>query len=125
MYLFYQSNSLRLGMLILLIAVLWINAPQIMSIAMFGANINAASLGTVCVTAILFGAIHLFNPHEFAHVQAGFATIMGITCGLLALHYGLWIPIAAHMMNNTLIMVRLFLNDEFSAQEYVTSPSMT
>lgn len=110
-------GSLHLGLLVLLLAVLAINLPPLISIAMFGASINAASLGVVCVTAILFGAIHLPNEHQNAPVQAMVATLSGVIFGLLALQYGLWVPIAAHIMNNTLSITSLLLGDEFSEQE--------
>jgi membrane protease YdiL (CAAX protease family) len=120
-------DMLKFGILLLLIAVILPVLPQVLTIAGFGAGINAASIGAVCATAILFGAIHLPNAHDLSGLQAINATLFGVALGLLALQYGLWVPIAAHIMNNTLATIHLFLEDEFELQkqpESMMAPSI-
>lgn len=114
---------LKWGILILSIAVFLLILPQLMSIAIFGAGINAVSLGVVSVTAMIFGAAHLMNEHKNAPVQAIFATIAGIILGLLALQYGLLVSIAAHMTNNTLSAIGMLVTDKLNAQEQTASDS--
>lgn len=122
-----QLEWLNWAMLGLLMALILINSPQLISIIMFGATINATSVSMVCVTAILFGLLHLGNPHENAPIQTILATLAGVTFGVLALQYGLWASIAAHIMVNTLATLGIFIGDEYSLQEHTaaTPCSMT
>lgn len=100
--------------MIVAMVFIYLNLNQLIHIALFGATINPVSLAAMCVTAVLFGLAHLANPHKNAPLQAMTTTLAGITFGMLALQYGLWVPIAAHMMNNTLCAVSnmMFLDEE-------------
>ncbi len=74
---------------------------------MFG-PFSVASVIAILVTSLIFGAVHASNPHKNAHVQAVVTTIGGIAFGCLFAQYGLGASIAAHIMNNTISVGRLF-----------------
>ena len=65
----------------------------------------------VSLTAVLFGAAHLSNAKEGnAYTQAIITTIAGVVFGIIALQFGLFAAIAAHMMANTVAITGLMLS---------------
>ncbi len=70
--------------------------------AVLGSSITIATAIAIATTAVAFGAIHALNKHKQAHIQAGIATVGGISLGLIAARFGLGASMAAHILNNTL-----------------------
>lgn len=64
----------------------------------------ATAIGIGC-SAVAFGAIHLFNSHENAKSQALVCAVAGIAHGVLYATFGLGASIAAHIMNNTIVVI--------------------
>ncbi len=72
--------------------------------AFLGTPLSIAMTVSIVATAAIFGLLHLFNPHPNAHLQAVAATISAIVLGLLAAQFGIGAAIAAHILNNTLVV---------------------
>lgn len=106
--------------------VLWL-APAAAG-AFLGSSMSIAATVALVATAALFGAVHCFNDHKNAHIQAIFCTVSGVADGLLALHFGLGASIAAHIVNNTLAITlcKLFYKGKppHSTSSAVTSGGM-
>jgi membrane protease YdiL (CAAX protease family) len=71
--------------------------------ALFGTGLSVATAVSVVATAVIFGAVHYFNPHKNSHIQAVSCTVGGIVLGLLAVQFGIGASIAAHVANNALL----------------------
>lgn len=75
-----------------------------------GTNLSLALTISMVVTASFFGLAHYTNNHKNLHLQAGIATIGGISFGVLAAKFGIGASIAAHIANNTIAITHLMLN---------------
>ena len=65
----------------------------------------------ILISSLCFGAGHLVNQHNRAYRQAAYATLSGMVYGFLALQFGLAVPIAAHMINNFLVLLALLAEE--------------
>lgn len=81
--------------------------PITTTMMFWGTGITLAAAISIGVVAGLFGAIHVFNEHEGAYRQAFIATLSGIAFGILALEFGLYAAIGAHIMNNSIAVFYL------------------
>ena len=93
----------------LLLAVATLLVPSTPIAIILGVSLSGAAIFSICVAAVLFGAVHLSNDHKGAFRQSLNCVVSGIVFGLLAFQFGLLTAIAAHMMNNILAyqLVRL------------------
>lgn len=89
--------------------------------ALLGPSLSIAVTVSVVATAVLFGITHLFNSHKNSHIQAIVTTFSGIAFGLIAAQFGLPAAIAAHMINNTILITINRLFKDKTAQSTQTS----
>ncbi len=64
---------------------------------------SIATTISIVASGIFFGAVHYFNNHDGAHIQAVFASVTGVVYGTLAAQFGIGASIAAHIINNTVV----------------------
>ena len=72
--------------------------------AFLGTGFSIATTVSIVATAAIFGFIHIFNEHKNSHIQAFSATIGGVILGVTAVQFGLAAAIAAHIVNNTILV---------------------
>lgn len=75
---------------------------------------SIATTVSIVASGIIFGAVHYFNNHDGAHVQAMFASVTGIVYGILAAQFGIGASIAAHIINNTVVSTLIALPNKNS-----------
>lgn len=89
-----------------------------------GVTISTAAALSVLVTSIFFGALHLINEHKTAWIQAILSTESGILLGLVSLHLGLGAAIGAHILNNTIAVIMMFMSENQTTENQIT-PSLS
>lgn len=84
-------------------------SPSSASTPFLKKSISIPTAAGIAITAGLFGAIHLPNPHNEARIQAIIATFIGISHGTYSAKWGISAAIAAHIANNTISCIELEL----------------
>jgi hypothetical protein len=77
------------------------------SAALFGPLFSVATTASIVASGIIFGAIHYLNSHKAALQQAVAATIKGVALGILAVQFGFFAAVAAHLANNTICAIMI------------------
>jgi membrane protease YdiL (CAAX protease family) len=85
-----------------LIEIITLLFPEANNLMLFGTGLTLATGISILMASVHFGAFHLPNQHEKAHIQAFNATLAGIALGYLSQQFGLIAAAAAHIMHNTL-----------------------
>ena len=89
--------------LLLIAAISWLS-PVAATALLFGTGLTVAEMLSIFVTSIIFGAMHIQNRHAGCYRQAALCFNAGIVYGVVAMKYGLVASIAAHIINNTLLI---------------------
>jgi hypothetical protein len=81
--------------------------------SLFGIPMLLSTLLAIEVASFFFGQAHLENDHPGANRQAFFATLSGISYGILYSHFGFWASCLAHIINNTAVRTLVTISSFF------------
>jgi len=113
--------------LLLIAAISWLS-PVAATALLFGTGLTVAEMLSIFVTSIIFGAMHIQNRHAGYYRQAAYCFNTGIVYGVVAMKYGLVASIAAHIINNTLLItyiVFLSRSANLSEQRGISSSNVS
>lgn len=100
----YLEECIFRGVLLPMIARIALRILPFAAAPFLGTGMLVATAIGIGGSAIAFGAVHAFNPHPNANLQASICTISGIVYGILWANCGLVATIAAHILNNTIVL---------------------